>query len=1004
MDENKNIGESIICKNDGLPKKQYAVWFILLFALFFVLGTGQKLYYGYRLSGYLDGDWAVAGLTADDILHGKFKPFAHGCDYNGVLDAYLMVPFIYIWGLRVYACMAGMTALYAILLLLIFKLGTLIKNKYVGLWAMAYFALPPHPLIFNSVFSVGHRLSTMVFGVGVLILVLLLDKNENDVTGHNIWKWGLLGVIAGVGFWNHFMILYYLVPAALFLCMRRDFFKKIGYYIFSLFCFFIGGLPFWIHNAQNNFMSFNIAESPSWPYRAIENPNVPPVVLLKRFVEYHLSGVLGIQSFNVAAYILYGIVIGAGIIFCLRMRMNRKKFLLILFLVSFLGFSLTQKFFIMEHKHSYFIAVYPVIAIWFAYLIDWLYGKSKIAAMGLLAFILIFNVSDFTLSKVEGRHGKEDVNQYNYKCAFYKSLLEFIKLNKIDGIAADFDIAQGVNFLTDRKTIGAEFMNGLPITDSDLQSKDHIAILDCAEFLRPTLNILCRTYKFAHIDSRDILYGFNKFAYLGKSIPSADWSAKSNYNSEKGMYGFDRNLDKSWSLEKNGNFKPFYELDLGRSHKIYKLVFFNLAARVSDFPSIYKIRVSNDGALWNTVKIGKIPQPFFWSGPRIYWDYYNGRIEINFNPVKARYIKIEGFCHDKNTWAINELFVYEYKGKKECKVRDYAKQAKKVYDFLRNNGIQFVYADFWLSAKIMNWSGGEIDTLRVLNELYPKREHTSRLMELNKDTAVVVNKGEEEEVERVLKYFDLPVQKQYIGGYVCYLFRNLSDWQEYFLKNQKCLYWMGISVGGINYHVYSHVLTNYGVQVEKTGDVERAIHYFKKAADIFPRNNIAHEKLARAYKSQKLLKESKKELLKLRHFCYPKVAKKIEFKNGITFLGYTLFQYEDKLYTNYYWHIPENIPKNIGVFVHFNRSDKIIFQGDHEFLFHYPKPIVPVQGHIFVETGYVKLSDTIAPGVYEIVFGLVDVHTGKRIKSKKGSLTKFEIGTVKINPAPSNGN
>lgn len=917
----------------------------LFFITILLLGIGTKLYYAYSLSGYLDGDPATIGLMAKDVLEGRFNVFFYGQNFNGPLEAVWLAPFIWFFGLKTITLFCGMIVLYALFLLTIYKLGSLLKDSLVGLYAMAYCAVSTYPLLHNSVFPYGYHMSILVLG-NLLLILALINKN--------IIHWILLGLIAGLGFWNHFIIMYYLAPIAVFLFPGT----RLGYKFTGLISFFVGGLPFWLHNLQTNFSSFSFRGGRPYSYYPID---IPLGQALRDFFGYHFSAVLGIQGLNITGLIVWGIFIISLVVFFIRF--NKKKFLWLLLLSSIIGFSLSQRFFVISPKYCYFLPLYTVTSIFFAYLVDWLNGKIRYSGVVLLLFLLLFNMGSFAISTSEGKPSDTDRDRYHVKVGIYRYIIDFLDSNKINGVIADFFTVQGLNFMTDKRIAGAEILNGRPPTDELVQSRDRIAIFDCTGFLKTSLDVICKDYKITQVGPYgDIAYGFSQYGYYGRCIESEHWKVKTNYNKRDSMYSFDKNTDRFWSSVKHKSPGMYYELDMGRVYKVYRFIVFNISPHLNNFPASYRIKVSKDGVDWDTVQTSENPQPLFWSGPRPYWEYYNGRWEVIFKPQDARFIRIEQTDYGKWAWMINELYVYEYLGEYEPK---WLGSARQLYQYLLDNHIRFVYADFWLSAKIREWSRGRIGALRVVNECYPKREHTSRLMELDEDTAIIIEKAEETDLEELLQYFDLLLDKVYFGDYICYRFKELNSWQRYFLENQRCLYWLGITMAKTNIYLYNQILASYGAR------------------------------------------SNKKQLLKFKHLCQPQIERNVVFKNGITFLGYRLFQYKGRLRISYYWKTPSTIPEGLVVFVHFTKDRKIIFQGDHPLLENYPKPIIPLKDWIYVERYWVDVPPETGPGIYKINLGLyMPDKKGRRIRIKyPGNLksSSAEVGKVKFLPDVTSG-
>lgn len=131
-----------------------------------------------------------------------------------------------------------------------------------------------------------------------------------------------------------------------------------------------------------------------------------------------------------------------------------------------------------------------------------------------------------------------------------------------------------------------------------------------------------------------------------------------------------------------------------------------------------------------------------------------------------------------------------------------------------------------------------------------------------------------------------------------------------------------------------------------------------------------------------------------------KVYKKVEFANGITFLGLGMdkdcVSPGSSLAIDYYWQLKKRPSKNLAVFVHFLKDKEVIFQGDHNFLVQYPIGLKINPEYIFREHYSLVIPKNIPAGVYKIVIGLWLPGKGGRISITDTKRTTAEIGEIKI--------
>ncbi len=120
--------------------------------------------------------------------------------------------------------------------------------------------------------NIGGYAETLIFGN----LLLILGYDVARVHLYSVWRWALLGLVAGLAWWTNGLIIAFALPLALFILwtlLRRA--QQRGRYVslvlLALLCFFIGGLPWWVYNFTNN----NAALAIFLPFGEVEGPVQP---------------------------------------------------------------------------------------------------------------------------------------------------------------------------------------------------------------------------------------------------------------------------------------------------------------------------------------------------------------------------------------------------------------------------------------------------------------------------------------------------------------------------------------------------------------------------------------------------------------------------------------------------------------------------------------------------------------------------------------------------------
>src|SRR5215469_3052677 len=129
-----------------MPKKPWYAFFLSPLWLCFLIALLVRGWLVIHTHGVIDGDEALVGIQADQILHGVFPSYFYGQAYMGTLEEYLLAVFFAIAGPSVWAMRAEPTLLSLLAVWLTWKLA--------GLLAEAAHLSDPHRRIFQTIAAV----------------------------------------------------------------------------------------------------------------------------------------------------------------------------------------------------------------------------------------------------------------------------------------------------------------------------------------------------------------------------------------------------------------------------------------------------------------------------------------------------------------------------------------------------------------------------------------------------------------------------------------------------------------------------------------------------------------------------------------------------------------------------------------------------------------------------------------------------------------------------------
>lgn len=288
-------------------------------------------------------DEAVVGLMARHILAGERPIFFYGQAYMGSLDAWLIALGFTVFGQSVLAIRIVESILYLLFVATGFLVAWRVSARViVAAVAALVLAVPNVLLALYSTATLGGYNETLLLGN----LILLLGWDITHEHRQSYWRWELLGLCAGVGWWTNGLIIAYALPVTLLLLVdwmratsigqfslaqRGRFlrlpFAQIG---LALMAFFIGSAPWWAFNFTNDFAALRFY-LPSNAPSAFAGTDIPPLPTDQRLIGLFLLGlpaVIGLRFPWLPGYFLPAIGLAVVLIYVLaayRLLRDRNR-------------------------------------------------------------------------------------------------------------------------------------------------------------------------------------------------------------------------------------------------------------------------------------------------------------------------------------------------------------------------------------------------------------------------------------------------------------------------------------------------------------------------------------------------------------------------------------------------------------------------------------------------------------------------------------------------------
>ena len=268
-------------------------------------------------------DEAVVGLMARHILQGARPTFFYGQAYMGSLDAWLIALGFRVLGKSVLTIRIVQSILYLLTVAAGYVLAWRLSERVtVALTAGLVLAIPPVNTALYTTATLGGYNETLLFGT----LILLLSYEVTHDFPVSYWRWALLGLCAGLGWWTNGLIVVYALPAALLILYTifRQFrtahlpasssqvrhsalsTQHFSFILLALLAFFIGSAPWWIFDFSHDHAALAtfITNRQSGEFAGIGLPHVPPLQRAVGLLFIGLPALIGLRFPWSSAYFL----------------------------------------------------------------------------------------------------------------------------------------------------------------------------------------------------------------------------------------------------------------------------------------------------------------------------------------------------------------------------------------------------------------------------------------------------------------------------------------------------------------------------------------------------------------------------------------------------------------------------------------------------------------------------------------------------------------------------
>jgi hypothetical protein len=932
-------------------------------------------------------DNAVILMMGKHILEkGEFPLFYYGQHWFGSLSAvvhaavFLVLGGIPPWSIHVAPLLFFLGFSLALYLLTRDALGPAVAS-----WALLWNVVTPVHLSEYTVMPHGGYVEALMLGTVLLWLSVRLGLAQ-EIWRKNVY-YVLLGLAGGLAWWTSPLVIYQVVASGVYVVMRERLAALVKGTVLSLPAFFIGAAPFFYFYATDPYAGvLSLGGGHAWSH--------VPTGLYLLFAE-RLPVYLDWDLFPWKASFAHGlaaVVYGwATLFFLWRLRksfraqhpLRNAAIFPIFFVVFVLLFAASAH--IRREAPQYAI---PLSAFFPVALGFWLVHASHtwrpLAWSGAAALFLLHGWTTVTWV----------VNSAPQAESWTQDYLNLIHSLEAKGAKRLYTRSppgsELLNFYA-RERIIASLMAGERYAPNfnALEREPEPAFLDFrgAGALTPTLKVLRASYETEHIGSYGLIRRVREKDRVYRQVPAGGLSASASHETQAMEHVVDRDMGSLWTSVQPKGPGMWVTLDLGRPYKVGMVRLWNPGQHHGNYALDVRVETSGDGRAWQEVVTRSQMDYLYWSGPRVYAWEWGYRWEARFATTETQFIRITQYEDDPRLpWIIAEAYVYEDLGARAPG----GTGEREVLQRIQELGLNRVYADRWMSAKISEASQERIETVTPFTvpipEFYVRLR--SRVIQWSDRTGFVLEDSDAGEFERLLGEEGVHhLSREDFGRWVLFYPKEPGRSVDA-LEGDPGWWWIGLGAVKIKTEPRekSRYLAALGRRAYGDGRVDRAVELSRRAVHAHPSNHQARKTLVQALNRLGRWGEAVEEARVLSELSEPEVKTSAEFQETLEFLGYTMSSEHAKqgqdVKVRYFWKVKRDPGQKqaIGVFVH-AQGKQGRFQGDHRFLASHQAEIWPaLEDEVLVQDEWITIPRDAAPGTYELLLGVYDLSTGERWK------------------------
>jgi hypothetical protein len=580
----------------------------LLLAILLVLGLLLRLDFLLPVNFVIDSDEAIVGLMAKHITEGQPIPtFYYGQHYMGSLEPLLVSGLFEMFGISNILLKTVPLIFSLALIVIIYYLTLEIAGRYAAFTAALLTSLAPNSLVVWSGKARGGFIEILVIGALAMLCALKWLKKEKPDTGLTV----LVALLLGLGWWVNNQIIYFMLPIGFLFLLKMGLSKEaLKQFLWGLFGFFLGGLPYWIYNINNKFISFEIfggSESKElWKHiSGLFATSLPIIMGSKRFWTFE-----DIFPYSTLLYYSTYLILLLWIIksrkkeifglFKLRAPINAGVEMMLLFIIAACCVFALSSYGYLVHAPRYLLPLYVVIMPLTGYAVELIAKKSAIISFSVLILLLSLNIfSNYSYER--SIPGEPYVYKEQRVAKDHTELISWLEKNNVHWIRTNYWIGYRLAFETNEKIKFDLFQEPVQLRipsyreeafDNNIEEMPMVLVPGQAILVQKAMRKLKYTFQSDLINGYKVIYNIKLPRFDFKPVDNKLISVETNFRPEIAKLAVDDNKDTRWGTAHPQTPDMKFTLKISRPVHL-KGIKYNLGTWAHDWPRALKIEAEN---------------------------------------------------------------------------------------------------------------------------------------------------------------------------------------------------------------------------------------------------------------------------------------------------------------------------------------------------------------------------------------------------------------------------